>query len=470
MKSIPNTAAKRASDRASTAGAERSRIDAPDRVRGHCERRVLHGVEQARAHPAHAHLAILARRDEHALAEAAAWDQLLANGAAVAPLAGRTLSVKACFDVAGWVTHAGSRALAGEPAACADASLVAALRRSGAVLVAQTNMTEFAYGALGVNAHYGTPTTPLGSHDSHGALVAGGSSSGGAVSVALGFADLALGSDTSGSARIPAAFCGVAGFKPSRGRYPDGGMLYLAPSFDVPGLLATSAADCRDVDGALTGHGHAIRALPALRGLCCLVPERLLTDTLALPVASQFDAWLATLSAAGVRIVRRPLDCIERAGAVARDGGVIAAEAYALHRTTLERLGAHYDPLVRARISAGADVKAHDYVAALRELHRLAAQYHDALADTGADAVLTPTVPIPPPALDALRNEDAYLRTNAQAFRLTEFANRLDLPSISIPGDLRQRGPIGLLITGRHGRDRYLLDIAAAVEAQFATT
>ena len=166
------------------------------------------------------------------------------------PLAGEVLTVKACFDVAGWTTHAGSAVLAGAPPAVADAPIVAALRSAGAILLAQSNMTEFAYGALGLNSTYGTPTTPLRPGEER---VSGGSTSGGAVAVALGAADISLGSDTSGSIRIPAAFCGVAGFKPSQGRYPSDGMIPLAASFDAPGLVATTAANLRHIDAALVG-------------------------------------------------------------------------------------------------------------------------------------------------------------------------------------------------------------------------
>ncbi|MFP3567040.1 amidase family protein [Paraburkholderia sp. SIMBA_030] len=421
-------------------------------------------LTRADAHAAEADVALLVRRDDAALADAVAWDTLQ-RGAVSAPLAGRVLTVKACFDSAGWITHAGSRVLAGAAPAGTDAPLLAALRRLGAVLIAQTNMTEFAYGALGVNSHFGTPTTPL---DTRGERVAGGSSSGAAVAVALGIADISLGSDTSGSARIPAAFCGVAGFKPSRGRYPDAGMRYLSTTFDVPGILATSAAACRQVDGALTGRVESPHAAASLRDLCFIVPERFASDGVDGEVCRAFDDWVCRLSALGARIVCKPLACLAEAGAVARAGGIIAAEAFILHRATLEAGRELYDPRVGPRIAAGAQVLAHDYVAALARLQTLAAQYHAELGE--AHAVLTPTVPMLPPTIRELDNEDAYLATNARSFRLTEFANRLDLPSISLPGDLHKRRPVGLLMTGRRGDDARLLDAAARIEACLSMT
>jgi amidase/aspartyl-tRNA(Asn)/glutamyl-tRNA(Gln) amidotransferase subunit A len=434
--------------------------DLPNAAAAHaCVARLRVCLAHADARADEAGIALLARRDEAALAEAGAWDALLAGGAPVAPLAGSVLTVKACFDCTGWVTHAGSRVLADEAPAHSDAPLVAALRRAGALLAAQTNMTEFAYGALGVNRAYGTPATPL---DARRERVAGGSSSGAAVAVALGVADISLGSDTSGSARIPAAFCGVAGFKPSRGRYADAGMRYLSPTFDVPGVLATSARACRRVDRALCGrldpHAKPLR----FTDLRFIVPERFATDDVDRTVCRAFESWLSGLSAQGARIEHKPLACLAEAGAVARAGGIIAAEAFMLHRATLEAGADRYDPRVGPRIAAGAQVRAHDYAAALTRLHALATQFHAELGD--AHAVLTPTVPMLPPRIVDLEDDAAYLAENARSFRLTEFANRLDLPSVSVPGDLRQRAPIGLLITGRRGDDVRLLDAAVAVE------
>ncbi|QVN21506.1 amidase family protein [Burkholderia pyrrocinia] len=431
----------------------------PDANGQACVERLRTSLARADAHPDDIGTAWLARCDKAALDEARAADASARRDASAVPLAGAVLTVKACFDSEGWVTHAGSRVLAGGPPARADAALVAALRRAGAVRIAQTAMTEFAYGALGVNRAYGTPATPL---DARRERVAGGSSSGAAVSVALGAADLSIGSDTSGSARIPAAFCGVAGFKPSRGRYPDAGMRFLSTTFDVPGILAATARMCRRVDAVL--HGRAAgRPVPAsIKDLHFIVPERFATDDVDPAVGQAFDTWLSRLSAQGARIERKRLDCAVEAGAVARAGGIIAAEAFMLHRTLMETAADRYDPLVGPRIAAGEHVRAHDYAAALLRLAALADAYHAELGD--AHAVLTPTVPMLPPRIADLADETAYLAANARAFRLTEFANRLDLPSISVPGDCRQKRPIGLLLTGRRGDDARLLDAAVLVE------
>jgi amidase/aspartyl-tRNA(Asn)/glutamyl-tRNA(Gln) amidotransferase subunit A len=424
--------------------------------------RVQACLTAADTHGTEGSIALLRRRDDDAIREAVAWDELARDGAVAAPLHGLTLTVKACFDVAGWVTHAGSRVLADADAAVADAPMVSALRSAGAILIAQTNMTEFAYGALGLNDTYGTPSSPF---YPLGERVSGGSTSGGAVAVALGMADISLGSDTSGSARIPAAFCGVAGFKPSRGRYPDSAMVYLAPSFDVPGFIAPSAAACRRVDAALTRRtivpddGH--RSLSDLR---FVVPDDVIADGVDPTVLAAFESWVDALADGGAQIVHRAMPCLSAASTAAREGMIIATEAYLVHRDRLHARGDLYDPRVGQRILLGADVPAHVYANGLRRLRELSAEYHHELDAIHADAVLTPTVPTLPPRVTDLQTFDAYLTANAQAYRITEYANRLDLASISIPGDLNHRRPVGLLLTGRRGHNSRLLDMAVRIE------
>ena len=398
---------------------------------------------------------LLTRRDAAALAEAEALDAADDSR----PLAGRVVAVKALFDVEGWVTHAGSAVLAEDPPAKSDAALVTALCDAGAIVLAQSNMTEFAYGALGLNPTYGTPTSPF---YPDGERVSGGSTSGGAVAVAQRLVDIALGSDTSGSIRIPAAFCGVAGFKPSKGRYSEAGMASLSPTFDVPGIIAASAAVCRDVDLAITDHDRTAASDVDLGGLVFAVPRGLIEPDLDPVIAAAFGAWIDALLVAGVRIVDRDLPSWPDATAAARDGSIISVEAHAIHRARLAVASDRYDRRVGPRIANGEHIAAHIYAAALMRLRYCAARCDTEM--DGIDAVLTPTVPILPPRLADLVDDDAYLATNMLSFRLTEYANRLDLPSISIPGDLRARRPYGLMLTGLRGDDDRLLDIAVAVE------
>ncbi len=404
-------------------------------------------------------VALLQRRDDEALAEAAAIDTSL-------PLAGDVLTVKACFDVAGWTTHAGSAVLADAPPPTSDAPMVTALRSAGAVLFAQTNMTEFAYGALGLNATYGTPTTPLRPDEQR---VSGGSTSGGAVAVSLGVADVSLGSDTSGSIRIPAAFCGVAGFKPSQGRYPSDGMIPLAPSFDAPGLIASTAAHLRRVDLALVERSGPRTPARSLADVHLVVPVGAIaageTDPVVLDL---FDRWLDVLAAAGTRITKAELPMLSESSLAARQGFVIAVEAFDWHRDLIAGRLDRYDPRVGPRIQYGSTVLAGDYVAAVRVIHDCRRRYDSALA--GADAVLTPTVPVLPPRVADVQTMETYLAMNTEVLRLTEFANRLDLPSITLPGSAADRQPIGLMLTGRRAADAALLDLAVIVEACLAGT
>ena len=397
---------------------------------------------------------LVARRDDEALAEAAAIDSSL-------PLTGQVLTVKACFDVAGWVTHAGSSVLADAAPAHTDAPMVRALRTAGAIVLAQTNMTEFAYGALGLNSTYGTPTTPLRPGEDR---VSGGSTSGGAVAVALGVTDLSLGSDTSGSIRIPAAFCGVAGFKPSQGRYPSDGLIPLATSFDAPGLIARSMSSLRRTDMALIDRDP--RHLPprSLGDIRLVVPREAIHAGQTDPeVLDRFDEWLRSLIAAGVTIVEADLPMLTEASIAARQGSVIAVEAYDWHRDLIATEFDRYDPRVGPRIRHGATVLAADYVAALRTIDDCRRRYDAAMGD--ADALVTPTVPILPPRVADVEPMKMYLAMNTEVLRLTEFANRLDLPSVSLPGRFSDREPIGLMLTGRRGADAAMLDIAALIEA-----
>ena len=401
--------------------------------------------------------AFVATRFDEAIAEAVAVDPSL-------PLAGEVVAVKACFDVAGWTTHAGSAVLADAAPADVDAPLVAALRSAGAIVLAQTNMTEFAYGALGLNSTYGDPTTPLRPGERR---VAGGSTSGGAVAVALGAADFALGSDTSGSIRIPAAFCGVAGFKPSQGRYPSGGMIPLAASFDAPGFVAPTVAYLRRLDAALVGGDRPTPVDRRISDVHLLVPVDAIragaTDQLVL---DRFEQWLGVLAAAGANITEAQMPMLTEASIAAREGYVIAVEAYDWHREMIAQDLDRYDPRVGSRILHGAQVLASDYVAALRKIDDCRRQYDSALH--GADAILTPTVPILPPKVADVQTTDAYLAMNTEVLRLTEFANRLDLPSVTLPGSSPDRQPIGLMLTGRRAEDVALLDLAVMLEACLA--
>ncbi|HYE00361.1 MAG TPA: amidase [Alphaproteobacteria bacterium] len=394
-----------------------------------------------------------------ALAAAAASDALRRHGVA-GPLAGLTVSIKDLFDVAGEVTAAGSKVLADAPPAAADAPAVARLRAAGAVPFGRTNMTEFAFSGLGLNPHHGTPANPF-----DPARIPGGSSSGAAVSVARGMAAAALGSDTGGSVRIPAAFCRLVGFKPSQARVPRDGAVPLSRSLDCVGPIARSVADCALLDSVLAGEPVAVPAAPPpLAGLRLGVPRQIVLDGLEPAVAAAFDAALRRLSAAGARIGECDLPELAAIPGLGAAGGFPAAEAYAWHRGLLERRGGDYDPRVSVRIRRGAAISAADYLDLVEA--RAALMAGAARRSAPFDALVMPTVAVTPPRFAELEADDDYLRINALVLRNTALFNMLDRPAISLPvaADL----PVGLMLAGETGADRRLLALAAAVEPAVA--
>lgn len=397
-----------------------------------------------------------------ARATAAASDALRATGQAMGPLAGLPISIKDLFDVAGEVTLAGSVALVDNPPAIADAPIVRRLRAAGAVIIGRTNMVEFAYSGLGLNPHYGTPGNPF-----DRARVPGGSSSGAGTSVAYGMAAAAIGTDTGGSVRIPAAFCGLAGFKPTQSRITRAGAVPLSTSLDSIGPLAASVECCALIDAVLAGEEPAPLAVLPLAGLRFAVPTGLLLEGLAPVVATAFGHALKRLADAGAHIVEAPMAVLERVLDIHRLGGIAAPEAFAWHRTLLARAGDRYDQRVRARLEAAGGTSAADYIAALEFRAARIAEFDQATMPY--DAVLAPTVAIPPPRQDELTSDTDYVRINGQVLRNTTIFNLLDRCALSLPIQAPGELPVGLMLVGERGGDRRLLAVGQAVEAGLAS-
>ena len=392
-----------------------------------------------------------------ARAAAAAADGLRELGQRGLPLAGLPISIKDLFDVAGEVTLAGSTALADRPAATEDAPIVRRLRAAGAVIVGKTNMVEFAYSGLGLNPHYGTPGNPF-----DRARVPGGSSSGAGVSVADGMAAAAIGTDTGGSVRIPAAFCGLAGFKPTQSRITRAGAVPLSTSLDSIGPLAASVACCALIDAVMAGEEPAPLADLPLAGLRFAVPTRLVLEDLAPVVAGAFDRALKRLADKGARLVEVPMEVLARVPEINSLGGIAGPEAFAWHRALLARSGSLYDPRVRTRLEASAGVPAADYIAALElRAARIAEFDRETLA---YDAVLTPTIAVPPPRQDEVAEEADYARRNMQVLRNTTIFNLLDRCALTLPIQAPGELPVGLMLVGERGGDRRLLAIGQTVE------
>ncbi|MBS0243098.1 MAG: amidase [Proteobacteria bacterium] len=394
-----------------------------------------------------------------AKAAADAHDLLRKAGAAPSPLAGIPIAIKDLADIAGQVTTAGSKALADRAPANADAPVVARLRAAGLVIIGRANMTEFAYSGIGANPHYGTPAAPWDRANRH---VPGGSSSGSAAAVAYGMAYGALGTDTGGSCRIPAAYCGVAGFKPTARRVPTGHVVPLSTSLDSIGPIANTAECCALLDAVMAGEPVATPAPVALDGLRLFVPENVVLDGLDKEVAADFEATLSRLSKAGARITRghfAPFDLIPPTLA---KGGLSASESYHWHQELIGRSERLYDPRVASRIKMGATQSAADYIALLEARKRAMAAYIAAM--TECDAILSPTTRILPPREADLGNDENYARLNMASLRNTLMINVLDGCSIAVPLRAPGEPPTSLMLSGAPMSDRRLLAIAASVE------
>ena len=394
---------------------------------------------------------------------AEAMDALRRAGRAPGPFAGIPIGLKDLFDIAGEPTPAGSRALADAPPASVHAPVVQRMLAAGFIPVGRTNMTEFAFSGLGINPHYGTPLAPW---DRAARRIPGGSSSGTAVAVADGMAVAGLGTDTGGSCRIPAAFCGVVGYKPTARRVPIDGVLPLAPSLDSVGPLAASVACCALIDAVLAGETPSPPVPTALSGLRLAVPENFALDAVDADVGAGFDRALGLLSRAGAHILRTRFPTFDAIREVNAKGGFAPAEAYAWHRGLLAEKGALYDPRIRMRIARGETQSAADYLDLLAARRRLIAEFDAATADF--DMVVLPTTPIVPPRLAELEDEHDYNRLNMLILRNTAVGNFLDRCAISLPCHRPGGPPVGLMLMGETGGDARLFRVAAAVEAALA--
>jgi aspartyl-tRNA(Asn)/glutamyl-tRNA(Gln) amidotransferase subunit A len=383
-------------------------------------------------------------------------------GQSLGPLDGAIVSIKDLFDVAGEVTRAGSRVLAEEGlVAAADAPVVQRLRAAGAVIVAKTNMSEFAFSGVGTNPHFGTPGNPFDRK-----RVPGGSTSGGAVAVADGMCEIAIGSDTGGSTRIPAALCGIVGWKPSSQRIPTEGAFPLSFTLDSIGAMAKSVAECAAADAVMAGErAEDLQPVPlsALRlGILRGLPFEGIDKT----VGEAFAAAIGRIGRKGARLSDETITLIGDMVAVNAKGGFAPAEAYAIHRERLKRRGDRIDPNVRARIERGAGMTAADYIDMGQARRRLVRAMDARLATL--DALVLPTTPIVAPKIADVATADTFGRNNAMLLRNTAIVNFFDLCAVSLPL-VRGRGlATGLMLVARNGADRRLLAIAAAIEKLLA--
>ncbi len=396
-----------------------------------------------------------------ARAMADASDTLRRAGRGLGKYAGIPIGLKDLVDIAGETTRAGSVVLNGAPAATANAPVVARLLAAGFIPMGRTNMTEFAFSGLGINPHHGTPRSPW---DRAAGRIPGGSSSGAAVSVADGMAFAGLGTDTGGSCRVPAAMCGIVGYKPTARRVPIAGVLPLSPTLDSIGPLANSVACCAVFDAVLAGEAPGPVAHLPLAGLRLAVPTNFVLDGLDADVAASFERALKRLADAGAAIsaVRfGQFDEIARANAA---GGFAGVEAYAWHRRLLAEKGDAYDPQVRRRILRGEAMSGADYLDLLAARNSIRASMDAATREY--DAVLMPTCPLAPPPVARLEADAIeYNRVNLLQLRNPSLGNFLDRCAISLPCHVRGEAPVGLMLMGETMGDARLFSLAASVEA-----
>jgi aspartyl-tRNA(Asn)/glutamyl-tRNA(Gln) amidotransferase subunit A len=393
-----------------------------------------------------------------ARAAADAADARAKSGVSLGALDGAILTIKDLFDVKGEVTRAGSKVLADEEKPAAeDAPIVRRLRAAGAVIVGKTNMTEFAFSAIGLNPHYGTPGNPF-----DRARVPGGSSCGAAVAIADGMCEIGIGSDTGGSTRIPAVLCGITGFKPSKQRVPTRGAFPLSFSLDSIGPMARSVADCALADAVMAGEEPRPVALASVRGLRLGVAAGFPVEKLDDAVAAAWKAALSALEKAGAQISEEKIGLLDEMAQIISRIWLPQPEALSIHRDRLARRGADIDQMVKSRIERAATMTAAEYVTVIQERSRLVAAMHERLE--GLDGLIMPTVPIVAPRIADVQSAEGYAANNLALLRNTAIGNFFDLCAISLPLPRGQGLPAGLMILARNGDDHRLFRVASAVE------
>lgn len=392
-----------------------------------------------------------------------ASDRLRREGIVPSPLAGLPVSIKDLFDISGDVTTAGSKILREAPPAIADAAAVARLRAAGAIVIGRSNMTEFAFSGIGINPHYGTPANP---YDRKTRRIPGGSSSGAAVSVTDGMAVLALGTDTGGSVRIPAALCGIAGFKPTRARVPLEGAFPLSTTLDSVGPLGPTVACCATVFQVLAGEAPLLAQATALRGLRLGVPKNYVLEDLDAEVAKAFQSAIQRLSRGGAKIVELRVPEFDEAAKASRLGGISPPEAYAVHRDHLAR-EREFDPRVLERILKGGSVLAADYISLLATRSRLARSF--AGENYAVDALVMPTVPCVAPPIEPLeRDAEAFRVANGRMLRNPSLINFLDGCALTLPIHAPGDAPVGMMVVGFSGEDERVFAAGLAIESALA--
>ena len=396
---------------------------------------------------------------EAARAAADAADARRKAGVMLGPLDGTIVSIKDLFDVAGEPTTAGSLMLRNAAPAVRDAAVVSRLRRAGAVIIGKTNMTEFAFTAIGDNQHFGTP-----GNAADASRIAGGSSSGAGVSVGEGTSEISIGSDTGGSVRIPASLNGVVGFKPTARRVPLTGAFPLSATLDSVGPLARTVAQCAAADAAMAGEEMPALVPLSLAGLRIGIPRGILFEGTEGEVAAAFEQCLGMVEQSGAHVVDLSIDdLLTDFRAATKRGSIAAMEGAEIHADWLATgASVPVDPHVSGPLSRAAAIPAPVYIRVMRRRAALCIAMDERLASV--DVLALPTTPVTAPTIVSMVADAALRdRTEGLLLRNTQVANQFDLCAISLPmPDMMM--PAGLMLVARNGRDHHLLRIAAEVE------
>lgn len=420
--------------------------------------RVMRALDAAKT-PAAQHVFTQLYADA-ARATAEHCDNELQAGRNLGALHGVCITVKDNLDVSGETTMAGSVVCAGDTPAYRDAPVVQRLRAAGAVVLGKTNMSEFAFSGVGINPHHGTPTNPA---DTAQARVPGGSSSGAAVAVGLGLAEVGIGTDTGGSIRIPAALCGLVGYKSTQTRIPRTGVMELSRTLDTVGSITRSVRACLAVDAVMSQQALPTDAV-SLRGLRFAVPQTLMMDDVDGIVAHAFERTLHRLSAAGAQVVDIPFQALGDIAALSMPAGFSPIESYAAHHTRLVEGSDRMDHRVVARMMLGKGISAQDYLA----LHNRRSAWISGAKQIliGFDAMLCPTVPLVAPLLGPLlHDDDAFFKVNRLLLRNPSAINYMDGCAWSLPCHVPGELPVGLMVSAIGGQDAHLARVALALEA-----
>jgi aspartyl-tRNA(Asn)/glutamyl-tRNA(Gln) amidotransferase subunit A len=401
---------------------------------------------------------------ESALAEAQRAESEVQQGRWRGPLHGIPVALKDLIDTAGVKTTAAS-ALFKDRIPQEDATVVRHLKEAGAVLLGKLNMHEFAYGGTSVPSYYGRVSNPWDVQ-----RIAGGSSGGPAAAVAAGLCYAALGSDTGGSIREPAAFCGIVGLKPTYGRVSNRGVIPLAWSLDHIGPMARSVADAAIVLQVIAGYDpndtasedrsvgrYSEEMRSSRRQIRIGVPREFFCANLQPEIQSAFDQALAVLVMIGAEARDVPLE-------VSMDRIVVRAEAYAYHAEYIAKTPELYIPETLGKLKLGAGIDGHAYIRAHRDLDRLRRSMSNVFSSV--DLLVTPTTPVSPPkASDYPSTFDGTLALDGSLLRNTRPFNMYGLPTISVPCGMTSDGlPIGLQIAGAPWEERRVLGLARAFQ------